>query len=65
MAKKRAKPKMTKAKPNAIVIRGSQEWWEWLKEAADHERTTVAEFADRAFAARAKANGFKREPPKR
>lgn len=71
MAKKRTeKPVVPTAsskgpKPNGLVVRTSSEWREWLKRAADHERTTVADFLDRAAADRAHRNGFQEEPPKR
>jgi hypothetical protein len=52
-------------RPNGLVIRATPEWREWLKRAALHERTTVADFLDRAAADRAKANGFPDPPPVR
>jgi hypothetical protein len=52
-------------KPNGLVIRGSVEWRDWLKRAAEFERTTVAELIDRAAASYARLIGFKEAPPKR
>jgi uncharacterized protein (DUF1778 family) len=48
-----------------LVVRGSAEWRDWIKRAAEYERTTVADFIDRAAADRARQNGFKEAPPKR
>ena len=52
-------------KPNGLVIRASNEWREWIRRAADHDRTTVADFLDRAAAIYARQLGFKEMPPKR
>jgi hypothetical protein len=67
MAKKKAK----RMKPGetrrsvAVVIKGSAEWKAWVEEGADHCRLSVSTLADLAIAAYVKAQGFKREPPKR
>lgn len=65
MAKK--KPEADAApKPNSLVVRGSVEWREWLREAADHDRAqSVADYLDRAAAAYARQIGFKKGAPKR
>lgn len=67
MAKKKAsKPKkMSKVTPNAVVVRGSAEWREWLKRAAAHEQSSMAEFLDRAARAYAKKIGFTEGAPDR
>lgn len=52
-------------KPNALVIRGSADWREWVKRAAREDRVSVAVFLDRAAAAYAKMIGFKETPPDR
>jgi hypothetical protein len=67
MAKKKPDPKPTEKppKPNALVVRGSAEWREWLKELSDFDRTTVADEIDRALVDRARLIGFKKVAPKR
>jgi len=48
-----------------IGLRASDAYADWIAEAADHERSTVAAFLDRAAAAYAKQVGFQKEPPRR
>jgi uncharacterized protein (DUF1778 family) len=64
--KKASKPvKMTNITPNAVVVRGKPEWREWLKRAAAHEQSTMAEFLDRAARLYAKKIGFTEGAPDR
>lgn len=49
----------------SIGVRVSQEYADWLEEAAKLDRTTVAGFLDRAAADRAKSIGFDKLPPER
>jgi hypothetical protein len=67
VAKKKAKPKKVAVgpKPNALVIRGSAEWREWLKRVAEVDRTSVADVIDRALVDYARKIGVKELPPKR
>lgn len=67
MAKKKPDPRPAEKppKPNALVVRGSVEWREWVKELADFDRTTVADEIDRALVDRARQIGFKKVAPKR
>jgi hypothetical protein len=65
-----ANPETVEAMPmpslkHGFVMRASPAWIDWLKRAAEYERTTVADFIDRAAADRARQNGFKEAPPKR
>jgi uncharacterized protein (DUF1778 family) len=59
------KPEGPQPRRNALVVRGSIEWREWLKRAAKHEKSTTAEFLDRAAAVYARQIGFKEAPPER
>jgi hypothetical protein len=64
MAKaKRGRPPKP-SQPNALSIRGSAEWREFLVEFADHQRTTPTGLIDAALAELARRRGF-RVPPKR
>lgn len=49
----------------AVTLKGSEAWKAWLERAADHQRTTVAEFLDRAAIVYAKQIGYDEEAPKR
>lgn len=51
-------------KANALVIRGSASWREWLVDYAVKKRTTQAGLVDMALAEMAMRDGF-RTPPKR
>lgn len=53
------------ATPNAVVLRGSLEWREWLKRAAASEQSSMAEFVDRAVRLYAKKIKFNEEAPER
>ena len=50
--------------PNAITIRGSQEWKEWLEQFALKLRSKPTSVIDLALAKLAEQEGF-REPPQR
>lgn len=66
MAKKKTELTKTKgSSPNGLVIRCSNEWREWLKELAEHDRTSMAEILDRAAIDYARKVGFKKGAPKR
>lgn len=71
MAKKRAaRPKgsgktVDKNKPIIATLRGSDDFREYLEEAANADQRTVASFIERAIVLYAKAVGVDREPPKR
>ncbi len=54
------------AKQNALVIRGSVAWREWLSELAEHDRApSVAHVVDKALADYARTVGFKKGAPRR
>jgi uncharacterized protein (DUF1778 family) len=69
MAKKKVARKMSsntqERRSVAVTLKGTEEWKDWLEQAADHCRVTVSAFIDFAAAEYAKAHGFKKEPPKR
>jgi hypothetical protein len=50
---------------NAVVIRGSVEWREWLKELAELDRSSMVEVIDRALVDYARKIGCKKGAPKR
>lgn len=74
--KKTAKPKQTKTpepaavplplgtQPNAITIRGSAKWKEWLEGFAKHLRSKPTQVIDRSLAKLAELEKYK-EPPDR
>ncbi len=66
MAKKKmAEPIKAKPKPNILVIRGSQEWRDWLIRAAEEDRAqSVAELVDRALELYARKKNLE-HPPRR
>jgi hypothetical protein len=67
MGKKKTgdRAKSTNVTPNAVVVRGCREWHEWLKELAEHDRTSMAETIDRALIDYARKVGFKKGAPER
>ena len=72
MAKKAASKRSPKnnertnsAGVGTIGIRVSLQYAEWLRQAAEHDRDTIAGFLDRAAKDRAIAIGFKEPPPVR
>lgn len=50
---------------NAVVLRGTVEWRDWLKRVAEFDRTNVAALFDRSVVEYAKARGFTEPPPAR
>jgi hypothetical protein len=54
-----------KGKPIIATMRGSQEFKEFLEEAAKKDRSSVADFLERAAVRYAKELGIDREPPDR
>ena len=69
MAKKRtAKPTAVAAnkgaQPNAITIRGSAEWKEWLDQIAAKLRTKPTQLIDALLAEKAAQIGFREPPPR-
>ena len=48
-----------------VGLRTSNEYAEWLAELARFDRGTIANLADRAFAAYARAINFPKPPPER
>ena len=70
MAKKRSDTAPAEApvkkgtQPNAITIRGSQEWKDWLEQFALKLRSKPTSVIDRALAKLAEQEGFP-EPPQR
>jgi hypothetical protein len=65
MAKKKETQPTDGPRPNALVVRGSAEWREWLRKVAEHDRTSVAEAIDRAMVDYARKIGVKEGAPKR
>lgn len=52
-------------KPLVLQIRGTPEWKSWLDEAAEFNRTTVANLVDQAIARFVRESGFTKPPPRR
>jgi hypothetical protein len=48
-----------------VVVKGRDEWKEWLEEAATNCRLSVSAFLDQALACYARDRGIQEEPPKR
>ncbi|QDV34053.1 hypothetical protein [Tautonia plasticadhaerens] len=53
------------ATENAISLRGTREWRDWLRRLSDHCRTTGATVIDQALAKYARDVGFDEPPPRR
>ena len=67
MATKRKTKQRTTMKgtqPNAIAIRGSREWKEWLDEFAAKLRSKPAKIIDLSLAKLAAQEGFREPPPR-
>lgn len=65
MAKSKPKTNEGRRKPIAATLKGSDEWKQWLEEAASSTGLTVASFLDQAIREYAKLRGFNRQPPAR
>ncbi len=65
LGRKKTKPPDPNRKPVAVTIKGTQEWREWVEEAAAHCRLSVSALVDLAVARYAKAEGFAKKPPER
>lgn len=65
MARKKAATRSRNVVPIAVTVRGGPEWRGWLKRAAAHEHSTMAEFLDRAARAYAQKIGFIEGAPER
>ena len=53
-----------KTQPNAITIRGSAEWKDWLERFAVHWRSRPTVTIDQVLAALAREEGFEEPPPR-
>ena len=72
MAKKKAPrvkaktaPPATERRAIAVVIKGGQEWKDWVEALAKHCRTDVSKAIDQALIDYAKSKGFDQEAPER
>ena len=65
VGRKKAKADGSARKAVVLVVRGSEEWGQWLGRLAEHCRATASELADDALAAYAKSQGFSEKPPRR
>ncbi len=55
----------TGRKPTALTVKGSEEWKEWIEEAASHCRISVSSLVDLAVTQYVKNQGFTKKPPER
>lgn len=64
-AKKRPGPAPSGRRANSLSIKAAPEWYEWVKEGAEHCRTDVAKLIDAALIDYLKRQGFEKPAPRR
>jgi hypothetical protein len=64
-SRKRGRPEVAQPKRNVLSIRGSEEWRDWLHEAADHFGMPPTAFIVYVLKQYSQSNGFEKPMPKR
>jgi hypothetical protein len=65
VTRKMGRKKSGKDEPKGVVVRGSQEWRDWVTGLADFRRLKVTDLIDQALVEYAERHGYKPSAPKR